>query len=155
MTKGSCMCGAVAYEYTGEPQVTALYALPSLPPSQTSSFPSPFFPPYSPLPPSFPFLSFPFLSPPTILTPYPTHRCHCTDCQKWSGGPCTSNVVVARKAFQITKGKPKNYNIKGDSGKMNDHWFCGGMRPPLLPPKTLLLSPNISPGPDVTTSPSP
>ena len=54
------------------------------------------------------------------------HSCHCLDCQKWSGGPCTSNVVVPRKDFKITKGKPKNYNIKGDSGKMNDHWFCGG-----------------------------
>lgn len=69
------MCGAVAYEYTGEPAVTAL--------------------------------------------------CHCLDCQKWSGGPCTSNVVVPRKDFKITAGKPKNFNIKGDSGKMNDHWFCG------------------------------
>ena len=69
------MCGEIAYEYTGEPQVTAL--------------------------------------------------CHCTDCQKWSGGAYTSNVVVPRSDFKITKGSPKNYNVKGDSGKMNNHWFCG------------------------------
>ncbi|KAK3169582.1 hypothetical protein OEA41_008966 [Lepraria neglecta] len=75
MTKGSCMCGEVVYEYTGEPQATAL--------------------------------------------------CHCTDCQKWSGGAYTSNVVVPRKDFHVTKGSPKNYNVKGDSGKMNNHWFCG------------------------------
>ncbi|MCJ1455368.1 hypothetical protein MMC28_005723 [Mycoblastus sanguinarius] len=75
MTKGSCMCGAIGYEYTGEPMVTAL--------------------------------------------------CHCTDCQKWSGGAYTTNVVVPRKDFKVVKGSPKHYNIKGDSGKMNDHWFCG------------------------------
>jgi len=77
MATGSCLCGAIAYSYTGAPQVTAL--------------------------------------------------CHCTDCQKWSGGAYTSNVVVRRSDFKVTKGSPKNYNVKGDSGKMNDHWFCGGM----------------------------
>lgn len=76
MTKGSCMCSAIEYEYTGEPMVTAL--------------------------------------------------CHCTDCQKWSGSAYTSNVVVPRKDFNVTKGSPKHYNIKGASGKMNDHVFCGG-----------------------------
>ncbi len=56
-----------------------------------------------------------------------TALCHCTDCQKWSGSAYTSNVVVARKDFKVSKGSPKHYNVKGDSGKMNDHWFCGGM----------------------------
>lgn len=83
MAKGSCMCGDIAYEYSGEPAVTAL--------------------------------------------------CHCTDCQKWSGSAYTSNVVVPRKDFKVTKGSPKNYNIKGDSGKMNDHWFCGSVSPFSLP----------------------
>ena len=46
-------------------------------------------------------------------------------CQKWSGGAYTSNIVVPRKNFKVTKGSPKNYNVKGDSGKMNNHWFCG------------------------------
>ncbi|KAL2039126.1 hypothetical protein N7G274_008175 [Stereocaulon virgatum] len=75
MTKGSCMCGEIAYEYSGEPQVTAL--------------------------------------------------CHCVDCQKWSGSAYTSNVVVPRTSFKVTKGHPKSYNVKADSGKMNNHWFCG------------------------------
>ena len=59
--------------------------------------------------------------------PAVTALCHCTDCQKWSGGAYTSNIVVPRDAFKIVKGSPKNYEIKGDSGKMNDHWFCGGV----------------------------
>ena len=58
--------------------------------------------------------------------PMVTALCHCTDCQKWSGSAYTSNVVVPRKDFKVIKGSPKDYNIKGDSGKMNDHWFCGG-----------------------------
>jgi len=57
--------------------------------------------------------------------PITTALCHCLDCQKWSGGAYTSNLVVPRKDIHITKGSPKNYNIKGDSGKMNNHWFCG------------------------------
>ncbi|KAI5273066.1 hypothetical protein E4T47_03713 [Aureobasidium subglaciale] len=74
MAKGSCMCGEVHYEYTGEPAVTAL--------------------------------------------------CHCTDCQKWTGAAYTSNVVVPRKSFNVTKGKPKDYDAVGASGKINKHWFC-------------------------------
>jgi len=70
------MCGAIKYEYTGEPAVTAL--------------------------------------------------CHCLDCQKWTGGAYTSNVVVPRTAFQVTSStKPKEYDAVGNSGKVNKHFFCG------------------------------
>ncbi|KAF2084647.1 hypothetical protein K490DRAFT_48753 [Saccharata proteae CBS 121410] len=74
MPKGSCMCSATAYEYTGEPATTAL--------------------------------------------------CHCTDCQKWTGAAYTSNVVVPRTNFKVTKGSPKSYDAVGASGKINKHWFC-------------------------------
>ncbi|KAI9903995.1 hypothetical protein N3K66_000524 [Trichothecium roseum] len=74
-TTGSCMCGEVAYQFTGKPTVTAL--------------------------------------------------CHCTDCQKWTGGPCTSNVVVSQTDFSVTKGTAKTYDIEGASGKNNRHFFCG------------------------------
>jgi hypothetical protein len=84
MPTGSCMCGGIKYEYTGEPQVTAL--------------------------------------------------CHCTDCQKWSGGAYTSNIVVPRTDFKVTSGKPKEYAAVGNSGKKNNHFFCGG---------TLFLAPSI------------
>ncbi|CCG82097.1 Putative uncharacterized protein [Taphrina deformans PYCC 5710] len=57
-------------------------------------------------------------------TPAVTALCHCTDCQKWSGSSSTSNSVVPRKDFQVTKGTPKSYSITGDSGKENLHWFC-------------------------------
>lgn len=72
--------------------------------------------------------------------PAVTALCHCTvsesfqecsgdhadyfkDCQKWSGSAFTSNAVVPRKDFKLTKGTAKSYAIVGDSGK-NVHWFC-------------------------------
>ncbi|KAK5077277.1 hypothetical protein LTS08_008580 [Lithohypha guttulata] len=62
-TTGSCACGAIKYEYTGEPAVT--------------------------------------------------------------GGPYTSNVVVPRTNFKVTSGTPKTWDAKGNSGKINKHFFCG------------------------------
>ncbi|KAK5175739.1 uncharacterized protein LTR77_000878 [Saxophila tyrrhenica] len=69
MAKGSCMCGAVGYEYS-----TSIW-----------------------------------------LTTLPLR----------SGAAYTSNVVVPRTNFKVTKGSPKDYDVKGDSGKINKHWFCG------------------------------
>ncbi|RMJ28807.1 Glutathione-dependent formaldehyde-activating enzyme [Aspergillus sp. HF37] len=51
--------------------------------------------------------------------------CHCLDCQKWTGGAFTSNVVVPRDGFSVTKGTPKTYDVVGESGKNNKHFFCG------------------------------
>jgi hypothetical protein len=31
---------------------------------------------------------------------------------------------VPRTSFKVTKGSPKDYDAKGDSGKINKHWFC-------------------------------
>ncbi|KAJ0300083.1 hypothetical protein COL516b_008827 [Colletotrichum fioriniae] len=67
-----------------------------------------------------------------------------TDCQKWSGSAFTSNAVVPRTSFKVTQGtrgspptffpeyalnpdhlgEPKFYDITGDSGKNNRHFFC-------------------------------
>jgi len=76
MPTGSCMCGDISYEYTGEPAVTAL--------------------------------------------------CHCSDCQKWSGGGTQSMVGVPSSAFNVTKGTPKSFTTIGaDSGKEHARFFCG------------------------------
>ncbi|PYH47050.1 GFA family protein [Aspergillus saccharolyticus JOP 1030-1] len=55
---------------------------------------------------------------------YITALCHCTDCQKWTGGGFTSNAVVSRSSFKITKGTPSSYDVTGASGKINKHFFC-------------------------------
>ncbi|KAK8917214.1 hypothetical protein VCV18_009671 [Metarhizium anisopliae] len=57
--------------------------------------------------------------------PAVTALCHCTDCQKWTGGAFTSNAVVPRTSFKVTKGTPKTWDVRGDSGKINKHFFCG------------------------------
>ncbi|KAE8381267.1 Mss4-like protein [Aspergillus bertholletiae] len=57
--------------------------------------------------------------------PLVTALCHCVDCQKWTGGAFTSNVIVPRESFKVTKGEPSFYDITGASGKNNRHFFCG------------------------------
>ena len=61
--------------------------------------------------------------------PEVTALCHCIDCQKWSGGAFTSNVVTKRSNFKVTKGTPKTWDVTGDSGKNNKHFFCGSEWP--------------------------
>ncbi|CAG8898981.1 unnamed protein product [Penicillium egyptiacum] len=55
---------------------------------------------------------------------YVSALCYCIDCQKWTGGAFTSNVVVPRTTFKLTKGTPNTYDIVGNSGKINKHFFC-------------------------------
>ncbi|CAI7677845.1 unnamed protein product [Penicillium pancosmium] len=55
---------------------------------------------------------------------YMSALCHCTDCQKWTGGAFTSNAVVPRTSFKLTKGTCTSYDAKGASGKINKHFFC-------------------------------
>ncbi|GFF23812.1 hypothetical protein IFM61606_08952 [Aspergillus udagawae] len=53
-----------------------------------------------------------------------TALCHCVDCQKWTGGAFTSNVVIPRVSFKVTAGKATYYDTPGESGKNNRHFFC-------------------------------
>lgn len=53
-----------------------------------------------------------------------TALCHCHACQKWSGAAASSNVIVPRSAFRVVKGKPVQFRIPGDSGKINTRNFC-------------------------------
>ncbi|KAJ5111336.1 hypothetical protein N7532_001871 [Penicillium argentinense] len=55
---------------------------------------------------------------------YLSALCHCTDCQKWTGGAFTSNAIVPRTSFKVTKGNCTSYDATGASGKINKHFFC-------------------------------
>src|SRR5208282_1265612 len=48
--------------------------------------------------------------------PLAVMNCHCRDCQYSSGGAYTTAVVVPKAAFRLTKGSPKRFASKGDSG---------------------------------------
>ena len=50
--------------------------------------------------------------------------CHCTDCQKMSGGPYRSIVQVKEGDFNLLSGEPKLYFKVGDSGNRRELSFC-------------------------------
>ncbi len=58
--------------------------------------------------------------------------CHCRDCQYASGGSHTTAVVVPGPAFRLTKGTPKRFTVKGDSGQDITRSFCGDCGSPLF-----------------------
>jgi hypothetical protein len=64
--------------------------------------------------------------------PFAVMDCHCRDCQYSSGGACTTAVVVPAGAFKLTKGKPKRYASKGDSGADVYRNFCDNCGSPIF-----------------------
>jgi len=62
--------------------------------------------------------------------------CHCTDCQKASGGPPNYTALAPATAFEVTKGEARVYVSKGDSGEDVGRAFCPDCGTPLwsLPP---------------------
>jgi hypothetical protein len=58
--------------------------------------------------------------------------CHCRDCQHASGGSHTTAVVVPGAAFKLTKGTPKRFTVKADSGQDITRGFCGECGSPLF-----------------------
>ncbi|MFV0475858.1 MAG: GFA family protein [Pikeienuella sp.] len=57
--------------------------------------------------------------------------CHCTDCQKATGGGPNYVALAPTAAFTVTKGAPKTYTRKGDSGADAVRAFCGDCGTPL------------------------
>lgn len=57
--------------------------------------------------------------------------CHCTDCQKGTGGPPNYVALAPKAAFQVTKGEAKVYSVKGDSGADIGRAFCAECGSPL------------------------
>lgn len=56
--------------------------------------------------------------------PIMTFQCHCVDCQKASGGPFVAAALFERKAFSLTKGRPKLYATPSSSGGTHVRGFC-------------------------------
>lgn len=63
--------------------------------------------------------------------PVGTAHCFCTDCQKLTGTQMTTNVLVPKSAFKVTKGEPAMYSATGDSGKPVNRFFCRDCGSPL------------------------
>jgi hypothetical protein len=62
--------------------------------------------------------------------------CYCSDCQKASGGGPNYVALVPAAAFEVTKGEPRTYFSKADSGENAGRAFCPDCGSPLfsLPP---------------------
>ena len=59
--------------------------------------------------------------------PLAPHYCHCTMCQKFTGGPFIVTATVPFEGFSFTKGKPAAY----ESSPGNLRLFCGACGSPL------------------------
>ena len=57
--------------------------------------------------------------------------CHCTDCQKASGGAPNYVALAPKAAFEVTKGEARVYTCKGDSGGDIGRAFCADCGSPL------------------------
>jgi hypothetical protein len=57
--------------------------------------------------------------------------CHCRNCQKASGTGGSVNAVLPSAAFTITRGTPKRYSARADSGRLLHRYFCGDCGSPI------------------------
>lgn len=64
--------------------------------------------------------------------PIATAYCHCRDCQRASGGGFSTVVLAPNPAVKITKGQPKAYSVKAESGNTVTRKFCGECGSPLF-----------------------
>jgi hypothetical protein len=58
-------------------------------------------------------------------------NCHCRDCQRSSGAPFASGVVVPKSAVKVT-GSPKTYSVRASSGELAKRSFCSNCGSPLF-----------------------
>src|SRR5690242_17961555 len=56
--------------------------------------------------------------------PLAVMNCHCRDCQYSSGTGFSTVVVLPAPAFKLTKGTPRRFTVKGDSGADVTRSFC-------------------------------
>jgi hypothetical protein len=57
--------------------------------------------------------------------------CHCRDCQRSSGAPFASGVIVKVSDTEIT-GTPKTFSVRAASGSLAIRSFCGDCGAPLF-----------------------
>ncbi len=79
--RGSCLCGAVSYEFEGDPLMVAV--------------------------------------------------CHCSHCQKQSGGAFSVVAVIPDQAY-VQHGETSTYRDAGDSGHAVYRHFCGTCGSPII-----------------------
>jgi hypothetical protein len=51
-------------------------------------------------------------------------NCHCSNCQKITGGAFATNAFVPESGFAFTKGEPSRVEWTSDAGNRRFGWFC-------------------------------
>lgn len=51
-------------------------------------------------------------------------HCHCRDCQRASGGPYSSYVIVPAKSFKLLQGSLRFHSSPSELGGMTSRGFC-------------------------------
>jgi len=59
-------------------------------------------------------------------------HCHCRDCQRSSGGPFSSFVVVPAEAFNLLQGSLRFHASPSDAGGMTRRGFCPDCGSPVM-----------------------
>ncbi|WP_428540003.1 GFA family protein [Rhodopila sp.] len=52
------------------------------------------------------------------------YACHCTNCQRQSGGAFAMNMPVRSETFRILRGQPKAWRRLSPTGVETVSWFC-------------------------------
>ncbi|MBK1865643.1 GFA family protein [Aestuariivirga sp. YIM B02566] len=56
--------------------------------------------------------------------PLALYACHCTECRKQSASAFGMSFIVLRESFRITRGAPKRWIRRADSGRHVHCFFC-------------------------------
>ena len=60
-----------------------------------------------------------------IVAPENEIYCHCSDCRRASGTANHPGIGVPNEGFRLTRGEPKIFTVKADSGRDLPRAFCG------------------------------
>lgn len=58
--------------------------------------------------------------------------CHCRDCQRSSGGACSTVVLVSAASLTLLQGSPQTYSVQVESGNTARRDFCSECGSPLF-----------------------
>jgi hypothetical protein len=59
-------------------------------------------------------------------------HCHCRDCQRSSGGPFSSFVIVPFEAFKLSQGSLRFYESSSQAGGETQRGFCTDCGSPIM-----------------------
>jgi len=59
-----------------------------------------------------------------LSTPMFVHCCHCTDCQRHTGGAFAINALIETDRIQLLSGEPQPVSMPTESGRPHDIYRC-------------------------------